>query len=105
MFLPGKSHRQRGLAGYSPWGHKESDRTEQLSTHTYTDGITCEPYQTSKEELVLLQVVWEKDKEEKLPRSFYEASIFMIPKPNVEKKGKLKHHFSYKYKNSERNIS
>ena len=23
---------QRSLAGYSPWGHKESDMTEQLST-------------------------------------------------------------------------
>ena len=23
-------HGQRGLAGYSPWGHKESDMTEQL---------------------------------------------------------------------------
>ena len=26
--LPGKSHGQRSLAGYSPWGHKESDMTE-----------------------------------------------------------------------------
>ena len=25
-------HGQRSLAGYSPWGHKESHRTEQLST-------------------------------------------------------------------------
>ena len=24
---------QRSLAGYSPWGHKESDMTEQLSMH------------------------------------------------------------------------
>ena len=22
VFLPGKSHGQMGLAGYSPWGHK-----------------------------------------------------------------------------------
>ena len=28
VFLPGKSHGQRSLAGYSPWGHKESDMTE-----------------------------------------------------------------------------
>ena len=34
VFLPGKFHEQRSLAGYSPWGCKESDRTEQLSTHT-----------------------------------------------------------------------
>ena len=27
-------HRQRSLVGYSPWGHKESDMTEQLSPHT-----------------------------------------------------------------------
>jgi len=32
VFLPGESHGQRSLAGYSPWGHKESDTTEQLST-------------------------------------------------------------------------
>ena len=28
-------HGQRSLAGYSPWGHKELDMTEQLNTHTY----------------------------------------------------------------------
>ena len=28
MLLPGKFHEQRGLAGYSPWAHKESDTTE-----------------------------------------------------------------------------
>ena len=27
-FLPGESHRQRSLAGYSPWGHTEFDTTE-----------------------------------------------------------------------------
>ena len=25
VFLPGESHGQRSLAGYSPWGLKESD--------------------------------------------------------------------------------
>ena len=25
VFLPGKSHGQRSLEGYSPWGHTESD--------------------------------------------------------------------------------
>ena len=30
VLLPGKSHGQRSLVGYSPWGHKESDTTEQL---------------------------------------------------------------------------
>jgi len=26
--LPGESHGQKSLVGYSPWGHRESDRTE-----------------------------------------------------------------------------
>ena len=30
VFLPGKSYGRRSLIGYSPWGHKESDTTEQL---------------------------------------------------------------------------
>ena len=34
VFLPGESHGQRSLAGYSPRGRKESDTTEQLHTHT-----------------------------------------------------------------------
>ena len=34
--MPGKSHGQRSLVGYSTWGHKELDTTEQLSTHTHT---------------------------------------------------------------------
>ena len=27
--LPRESHGQRTLAGYSPWGHKESEMTEE----------------------------------------------------------------------------
>ena len=34
VFLARKSHGQRSLAGYSPWGRKELDMTEWLSTHT-----------------------------------------------------------------------
>ena len=30
VLLPGKFH---GLVSYSPWGHKESDMTEQLHFH------------------------------------------------------------------------
>ena len=29
--LPGESHEQRSLMGYSPWGHKESDMTQWLT--------------------------------------------------------------------------
>ena len=31
VFLPGKSHEHRSLAGYSPWGPKESDMTSRLN--------------------------------------------------------------------------
>ena len=34
VFLPGKFHGQRSLAGYSPWGHKESDTTEHTAHRT-----------------------------------------------------------------------
>ena len=33
VFLPQKSHGQGSLVGYGPWGRKESDTTEWLSTH------------------------------------------------------------------------
>ena len=33
MFLPGKSHGHKSLAGYSPWGCKMLYITERLSTH------------------------------------------------------------------------
>ena len=40
-FPPGKSHGQRSLADYSPWGCKESDTSE----HTHTPQIQCNfPY-------------------------------------------------------------
>ena len=32
IFLPGKSHEEGSLVGYSPWGSKESALSEQLST-------------------------------------------------------------------------
>ena len=30
VLLPGETHGQRSLMGYSPWGRKESDKTELL---------------------------------------------------------------------------
>ena len=32
----GKSHGQRSQAGYSPQGHKEPDKTEQLTSSLFT---------------------------------------------------------------------
>ena len=36
VLLPGKSHGQRSLVGYSPQGHRELDMTERLHLFTYT---------------------------------------------------------------------
>ena len=35
VFLSGKSHGQRSLMGYSPWGLKEADINLQLSSHAH----------------------------------------------------------------------
>ena len=46
--LPGKSHGQRSLVGYSLWGHKESDATEQVTI----DWVTYNKY---------ISQVWDRD--------------------------------------------
>ena len=33
VILAGEFHGQKSLEGYSPWGHRELDMTEQLNTH------------------------------------------------------------------------
>ena len=38
FFLPGKSHGQRSLVGYSPWGYKNSDMTEHTESQKGTWG-------------------------------------------------------------------
>ena len=35
VLSPGESHGQRSLAGYSSWGHRESDTTERLTLYTF----------------------------------------------------------------------
>ena len=40
VFLPGKSYGQRRLVGYSLWGCKELDRTEQLTPSLFV-GVVC----------------------------------------------------------------
>ena len=40
VFLPGKSHRQRSLASYSPWSHKQSNMTE-VTEHMHTHRVAA----------------------------------------------------------------
>ena len=39
IFLPGKSHGQRSLVGYSPWGCKESDTTERVHSLSLSSAL------------------------------------------------------------------
>ena len=52
VFLPGKSHGQRNLAGYSPWGPKELDMTERgTHTHTLNGDCTWKMFQNANPEI------------------------------------------------------
>ena len=50
VLLPGKPHGQRSLVGYSLWGRKESDMTERLHFHFWSEGLGrgsgkwCQPF-------------------------------------------------------------
>ena len=56
VFLPGESNGQRSLVDYNPWGCKELDTTEWLSTHTemLTRLYTCIKL------LILAVILWDR---------------------------------------------
>ena len=67
VFLPGESHGQISLAGYSPWGHKESNTTDAwitMQTRSWESGThrTCHDHLVS-EQLTwqLLKMFWPQD--------------------------------------------
>ena len=43
-FLPRKSHGQRRLESYSPWGHKESDTTDHMCAHAHVHTHTTDVF-------------------------------------------------------------
>ncbi|KAI4547493.1 hypothetical protein MG293_004048 [Ovis ammon polii] len=69
VFLPGKFHGQRSLAGYSPWGLKELDMTGELSIpslrqasyrvcmHTYLFHFLNSPIRKSENKAVLCPIL------------------------------------------------
>ena len=57
VFLPGKSHGQRSLVGYSPWGRKESDTNERLHFLVYSYEHPFLPYLHTNIELFVVQLL------------------------------------------------
>ena len=72
VFLPGESQGQRSLEGYSPWGHKELNMTEQLTLSLHTALHSC-LYRGSSSHL--FQTVW---------------AGFSMERPSLTGKGTLK---------------
>ena len=81
------SQGQRSLAGYSPWGLKESDMTEGLSTHStaqihklrYADDTAL--MAASKEELKSLLMKVQEESEEAGLKLNIENTKIMAPGP------------------------
>ena len=59
--MPGESHGGRSLVGYSPWGRKESNTTEQIHFTHYVDS---EAIMMSKEDQVSVLLEFTSSREE-----------------------------------------
>ena len=57
IFLPGKSHGQRSLVGYIPWGCKESDMTERLNACTQRSSAFIKPVLSAVEKSTFLDSI------------------------------------------------
>ena len=59
VFLPRESHEQRSLMGYSPWGHKESEMTNSLTSyHKREFYFSEEPHPDWQHLLLLAEERW-----------------------------------------------
>ena len=54
-------HGQRNLAGYSPWGHKESGMTDWLGIAQHKSASSSPPEQKACDRCVLVQWIWGGD--------------------------------------------
>ena len=61
VLLPGKSHGQRSLVGYSPWGHKESDTTERLHLHFHFQCPQLEKGMATHSRILAWRIPWTEE--------------------------------------------
>ena len=53
VFLPGKSHGLRSLAGYTPWDPKESDKTDHREDFYFSFSLVLIPANSNTESNLL----------------------------------------------------
>ena len=58
VFLPGESHEQRSLAGYSPWGHKQIALSQWALTHAQKKINSFQMLNCWATVLVTMKTVW-----------------------------------------------
>ena len=89
MFLPGKSHGQRSLVGYGPWGRKELDMTEHVYTTFFTQMsavksfLNCKTSEIRKDDLM-----WSKTSHQKTHREnrWGNGRVFKLRMTNMLKR-------------------
>ena len=75
VFLPGESHGQRSLVGYSPWGCKESDTTEQLNNRSIHGHLTVWLSKRFKEHIMYQKCAWYYPNTSESTTSTFTASL------------------------------
>ena len=81
VFLPGESHGQRSLVGYSPWRPKESDTTKLLSMHKHDPATVLAKGNTSNIPWILDDFTTDLTKSEGPPVSWV---IHLAEAPNAK---------------------
>ena len=82
----GAGEGQGSLAFCSPWGHRVRHESTCVELNWGPDVLTGEVYQTFREGLmhIFLKLFQKIAEEGTLPDSFYEATIYIIPKPGKD---------------------